>query len=240
MSVQAMKAGAIDFLTKPVDAQVLLAAIERAQNEDAKKRELHDARATIEANLAKLTPREREVLTHVIAGRLNKQIASDLGTVEKTIKVHRGRMMGKMGVQSVAELVRIAERAGVEPHPHESRAPAGQGVAFPATSPAGPFGSILAAMGIADMDEPAIRLAVVDDDASVRKALARLLNVAPFVTATFGSAQDFLDSLPLNIPDCLVLDLQMPEMTGLDLQEQLARIGIQIPTIIVTAHDENN
>jgi FixJ family two-component response regulator len=116
MSVQAMKAGAIDFLTKPVDGEALLAAIERARGEDAEKRELQDERASITANLAKLTPREREVLTHVIAGRLNKQIASDLGTVEKTIKVHRGRMMSKMGVHSVAELVRIAERAGVAPH----------------------------------------------------------------------------------------------------------------------------
>ena len=111
-----MKAGAIDFLTKPVDGEALLAAIERARGEDAEKRELQDERASITANLAKLTPREREVLTHVIAGRLNKQIASDLGTVEKTIKVHRGRMMSKMGVHSVAELVRIAERAGVAPH----------------------------------------------------------------------------------------------------------------------------
>ena len=90
------------------------------------------------------------------------------------------------------------------------------------------------------MTESAIRVAVVDDDASVRKALARLLNISPFIPATFGSGQDFLNSLPLSIPDCLVLDLQMPDMTGLDLQEQLARIGIQIPTIIVTAHDEAN
>src|SRR5262245_16517324 len=90
------------------------------------------------------------------------------------------------------------------------------------------------------MSEPAIRIAVVDDDASVRKALARLLSISPFVPATFGPAQEFLDSLPGSVPDCLVLDLQMPDMTGLDLQEQLARIGIQIPTIIVTAHDESN
>jgi len=116
MSVQAMRAGAIDFLTKPVDSDALLAAIERARSEDAEKQQQVDERASIEANLAKLTPREREVLTHVIAGRLNKQIASDLGTVEKTIKVHRGRMMSKMGVHSVAELVRLAERAGVPPH----------------------------------------------------------------------------------------------------------------------------
>jgi FixJ family two-component response regulator len=72
-------------------------------------------RAGVEAKLSSLTPREHEVLTHVIAGRLNKQIAGDLGTVEKTIKVHRGRMMEKMGVRTVAELVRLADKAGVEP-----------------------------------------------------------------------------------------------------------------------------
>jgi DNA-binding CsgD family transcriptional regulator len=70
---------------------------------------------SINDRISRLTPREREVLTHVIAGRLNKQIAADLGTVEKTIKLHRGRMMHKMGVRTVADLVRIAERAGIRP-----------------------------------------------------------------------------------------------------------------------------
>jgi len=115
MSVQAMRAGAIDFLTKPVDGEALLAAIERARDEDAEKQQRHDVRASIEANLAKLTPREREVLTHVIAGRLNKQIASDLGTVEKTIKVHRGRVMQKLAAGSVVDLVRLAQQAGQFP-----------------------------------------------------------------------------------------------------------------------------
>jgi FixJ family two-component response regulator len=71
--------------------------------------------AAVAANLAKLTPREREVLNHVVAGRLNKQIAGDLGTVEKTIKVHRGRMMRKLGMRTVQDLVRLAERAGIRP-----------------------------------------------------------------------------------------------------------------------------
>ena len=72
--------------------------------------------AAIEAKIATLTPREREVLTHVIAGRLNKQIAGDLGTVEKTIKVHRGRMMEKLGVHTIVDLVRLAEKAGIAAH----------------------------------------------------------------------------------------------------------------------------
>lgn len=112
-SVQAMRAGAIDFLTKPVNDIALLDAIARAEQEDAKARQTRAEFAAIEAKIATLTPREREVLAHVVAGRLNKQIAGDLGTVEKTIKVHRGRMMEKLGVRTVADLVRLAEKAGI-------------------------------------------------------------------------------------------------------------------------------
>jgi FixJ family two-component response regulator len=112
-SVRAMKAGAIDFLTKPVSDKDLLSAIARAIEQDAEDRRTRVEVASIEAKLATLTPREREVLGHVVAGRLNKQIAGDLGTVEKTIKVHRGRMMEKMGVRTVADLVRMAEKAGI-------------------------------------------------------------------------------------------------------------------------------
>jgi FixJ family two-component response regulator len=114
-SVRAMRAGAVDFLTKPVSGEALLAAVARARQLDAQARAARDETASIEARLASLTPREREVLTHVVAGRLNKQIAGDLGTVEKTIKVHRGRMMMKLGVRTVQDLVRLAERAGIRP-----------------------------------------------------------------------------------------------------------------------------
>jgi FixJ family two-component response regulator len=113
-SVRAMRAGAIDFLTKPVDGGALLAAIARAADQDAKSRHDHAALTAIQVRLLSLTPREREVLAHVVAGKLNKQIAADLGTVEKTVKVHRSRMMEKMGVRSVADLVRLAERAGID------------------------------------------------------------------------------------------------------------------------------
>jgi FixJ family two-component response regulator len=115
VTVQAMKAGAVDFLTKPVKSGQLLAAVAVAAEREAKALELRDALTSINDRISKLTPREREVMTHVIAGRLNKQIAADLGTVEKTIKLHRARMMHKMGVRSVADLVRLAERAGVHP-----------------------------------------------------------------------------------------------------------------------------
>jgi FixJ family two-component response regulator len=114
-SVQAMKAGAVDFLVKPVDREKLLSAIEQAKDRDDKARWARSERQSIEAKLATLTLREREVLGHVVKGRLNKQIAAELGTVEKTIKVHRGRMMAKLGVRSVAELVRLTERIHTEP-----------------------------------------------------------------------------------------------------------------------------
>ena len=112
-SVRAMKAGAVDFLTKPVSDHRLLDAIARAEEQDGKSRRDQAEMSAIQARIATLTPREREVLTHVVAGRLNKQIAGDLGTVEKTIKVHRGRMMEKLGVRTVVDLVRVAEKAGI-------------------------------------------------------------------------------------------------------------------------------
>jgi FixJ family two-component response regulator len=108
-----MRAGAIDFLTKPVNDGDLLAAITRAEKEDSTTRHLNAELESINAKIAMLTRREREVMTHVIAGRLNKQIADDLGTAEKTIKVHRGRVMEKLGVRSVADLVRLAEKVGI-------------------------------------------------------------------------------------------------------------------------------
>jgi FixJ family two-component response regulator len=109
-SVRAMKAGAIDFLTKPVKDVDLFEAVSRAEARDAELRRLHSEMESIQAKVGTLTPREREVLTHVVAGRLNKQIAGDLGTVEKTIKVHRSRMMEKLGIRTVADLVRMAEK----------------------------------------------------------------------------------------------------------------------------------
>jgi FixJ family two-component response regulator len=112
-SVRAMRAGAVDFLTKPVSNHDLLAAIARAEEQDVKARNRRAELASIEAKIATLTPREREVLTHVVAGRLSKQIAFDLGTVEKTIKVHRGAIMKKLGLRTIADLVRLAEKAGL-------------------------------------------------------------------------------------------------------------------------------
>lgn len=115
MSVKAMKAGAVDFLPKPVNDAVLLRTIEQALARAVREGAELAERKDIQRRLDTLTPRERQVLEHVIGGQLNKQIAFDLGTVERTIKVHRARVMAKMHVGSLAELVRIAEKVGIPP-----------------------------------------------------------------------------------------------------------------------------
>jgi FixJ family two-component response regulator len=112
-SVHAIKQGAEDFLTKPVKRDVLFAAIERALARDARAREERGRLRELLDRFEKLTPREHEVLTHVVRGRLNKQIAGDLDVAERTIKAHRASIMAKLEVQSVAELVRLAQEVGV-------------------------------------------------------------------------------------------------------------------------------
>lgn len=115
MSVRAIKAGAVDFLTKPVKGADLLRAVNAALELAGQRAALLAAVAQLQARAAQLTPREREVFTHVIAGRLNKVIADRIGTTEQTVKVHRARVMEKLEAGSVADLVRIAQRIGVDP-----------------------------------------------------------------------------------------------------------------------------
>lgn len=114
-SVWAMKKGATDFLTKPVDEDNLLKSIHSALAENEMRNKAAGEIEAVRARIQSLTDRELEVMRHVITGELNKQIGSALGVVEKTIKVHRARVMEKMGVHSVAELVRLCSLAGVEP-----------------------------------------------------------------------------------------------------------------------------
>jgi FixJ family two-component response regulator len=114
MSVRAIKAGATEFLTKPVDADALVQAVRAALQIAETRREAAAETAVLAARLASLTPRQLEVMKQVVAGQLNKQIAFDLGTGEQNIKLHRAQVMKKMGVDSLADLVRAAERLGMQ------------------------------------------------------------------------------------------------------------------------------
>jgi len=114
-SVRAMKAGAVDFLTKPVQRETLLRAVQSALERDATDRKARAILRELQARYKTLTAREREVLVHVVSGKLNKQIGFDLGTSERTIKAHRASIMDKLRVQSVAELTRLARDLGIAP-----------------------------------------------------------------------------------------------------------------------------
>ena len=113
MSVKAMKRGAVDFLTKPFDVESLLEAIERAVRKDVADLSENSRTEDLRARVKRLTARETEVFALVVTGMLNKQIAGELGIVEKTVKVHRARVMEKMQAGSLAELVRLADRVGI-------------------------------------------------------------------------------------------------------------------------------
>jgi RNA polymerase sigma factor (sigma-70 family) len=113
MTVRAMKAGAVEFLTKPFRDQDLLDAIQQALERSRNAREQRAATKELRQRFASLTPREREVMERVVAGLLNKQIGAELGTSETTVKIHRHQVMEKMGAGSLPELVRMADRLGI-------------------------------------------------------------------------------------------------------------------------------
>jgi FixJ family two-component response regulator len=115
MSVRAMKAGAVDFLTKPFRDQDLLDAVHQAIERDSARRTTSEMNAALRERFHTLTKREQEVMSWVVGGRLNKQIAAELGTSEITVKVHRSHVMQKMKADSVADLVRMAARLGLRP-----------------------------------------------------------------------------------------------------------------------------
>jgi len=117
MSVRAMKAGAVEFLTKPFRKEPLFDAVKEALARDGEDRKQRSETLELESRLGTLTPRERQVLALVVTGLLNKQIAGELGTTDLTVKVHRGRVMRKMGAGSLADLVRMAEKLKISSEP---------------------------------------------------------------------------------------------------------------------------
>ena len=234
-SVQAMKRGAADFLTKPVDDTALIAAIRQALVRDQMLRRAHEERERVAKRLATLTDRERQVFERIVAGKLNKQIAADLGTVEKTIKFHRSNLMHKMGVRVVADLVKLARASGRRLVAQDLK----QRIRCQNRYlDQGPVGSRLCGCYPAvKMVSAAPLLAVVDDDADVRVALTRLVASAGFSVETFASGGEFLHSIEDHEPDCVVLDLHMPEMSGFDVQGALAAGHAAVPVIVITGHD---
>ena len=120
-TAKTMKKGAVDFLEKPVDQEDLMAAIQISLEHDLETRSKRTEYNSIQEQIRTLTPREHEVMTFVITGMLNKQIAAEMDISEETVKIHRGRVMQKLGIVSVAELVRICERASVEPAKSKNR-----------------------------------------------------------------------------------------------------------------------
>jgi FixJ family two-component response regulator len=114
-TVRAMQRGAVDFLTKPVDGEVLLAAVRRALAKEESARAARVRHESLRSRYERLTPREREVFIHLVGGQLNKQVAADLGITERTIKLHRANILEKLEVNSMAELARLAVDLGIDP-----------------------------------------------------------------------------------------------------------------------------
>jgi FixJ family two-component response regulator len=199
----------------------------RSFERDRRRREEQAERTAVESRLKALTGREREVLELIVVGKLNKQIAAELGAAEKTIKVHRGRVMAKLNVRSVAELVNLTARV------IGTAVPASGRIGRKSTVPGAVAGAYWPAM---DKERPFV--AVVDDEESVRAALLRLLRASRnrLRGLRFRRGVPAFDRTAP--PDCLVLDLQMAGLNGREVQRQLIGRKSPIPLVMITAHDE--
>jgi FixJ family two-component response regulator len=262
MSVQAIKAGADDFLTKPVSSEDLLHAIEKAL---AHHEVLLDQREKLRAmryRIASLTPREKEVFELLVRGKINKQIAFELGTTERTIKAHRQSVMEKMQVQSLAELVSIAERvpilgmlarpgtrvgveSGIVPMDN-SRITRDGRIDHPTLLPE-PLSlirrpdAISTGRGQAERGSSVLPkgkvVFVVDDDPSTLKGVKRLLREHGFDCILFESAAALQKDSNFDQAFCIVLDINLNDGSGIELRHRLIAAGISLPVIYITAND---
>lgn len=221
MSVRAIKAGALEFLTKPFRPDELLAAVHEALARDRDAREAADQLSELRRRHATLSARECEVMAGVVAGRLNKQIAADFGTRESTVKEQRAQVMQKMQAASVADLVRFAGRlADARPRP-----PA----ATSAPDPGDPR---------SDPPERGL-IALIDDDTSLRRSVGNYLRSLGFAVETFASADELLAEPSRHSPArAIVLDLRMPGLGGLELLAQLAARDHRTPVVVLTADND--
>ena len=245
MTVQAMRAGAVEFLPKPFREQDMLNAVHLALERDRIRLQAERANAQLRTKFESLTARELEVMTLVTEGLMNKQIAARLGVAEVTVKLHRGSLMRKMDARSVAELARMAQILGIARQSPEPILMDGNVYLWMVTSPAlrcisTKHLTALSLCIVADrgIDLPRIDVAVVEDDDSVREATKHLLRLLGYATAGFASAEEFLTSGRVGDTACLIADVQLPGMSGVELQSRLISDGHRMPVIFVTAFPE--
>lgn len=254
-SVRAMKRGAVDFLTKPVLGDELLDAVRRALARDAAARETRRLKQNWVTRYERLSSREREVFALVVRGLPNKQIADVLSISERTVKAHRCQVMHKMGVKSPAELGRAVEWLGeffqTAPGAQHGSWERGTGTRLCRASSAWTVGPQFAqrdnsrltaelrhwVVAHPRMPQDKCTIAIVEDDASFRHAVERLLRASGFEANTFASAEDFLRSTASRSHACLIVDIHLPGMSGVDLIDHLGGSAPAPPTIFITGHD---
>ena len=254
--MQVIKAGAEDLLTKPVAKDKLVQAIERALARGRRMREKHEQLDVLRTLVSHLTPRERQVFERVVRGKMNKEIARELGATERTIKAHRHRVMEKVEASVIGRACddrRAPWRAGLGGRADNRKSqPAGRFGSRAQRSIAGPHprvglrdnrvrAPVRAASPARLRDEPLWPVAnwiiVLDDDASVLGAVERVLKAHGFDAEVFDTVEGFLGGARLGDASCLVLDINLNGTSGIELKRQLTRAGVSLPVIFITGAD---
>ena len=252
-TVQTIKAGAEDFLTKPVKKEKLLAALERALARHKVQREQDNQTSLLRSLFGQLTRREQEVFRLLVQGKPHKQIAHELGISDRTVKLHRHQIVQKLEVRSLAEFAVIAEHLSLISRGNgksdlENDTSTDWAACRPAADMADPsqmgrfhlitFLSRCSVTKATDMPKRHTTVAVVDDDASMLKAAAELLYASGFAVSLFGSAEEFLRNDAANKVDCLLLDIHFDGLSGIELRQRLKLSWPELPVIFMTALDD--